>query len=136
MPAHEAARPHPGAPELLQGAHHAPQVDYSNGFHAQSTKRFGQDFVDIVANPNEMLLFFKKKAHAPRQPRDGGCRHGSLTASKCMTEAVTDDEPEPEQAAPKLDQILHDLIESESFQFSVFSDTSLNEVRYEPRFAA
>ncbi|KAK3739950.1 hypothetical protein QZH41_012803 [Actinostola sp. cb2023] len=37
------------------------QVDYSGGFNSFSTQRFGQQFVDRVANPKDILLFYRKK---------------------------------------------------------------------------
>jgi hypothetical protein len=37
------------------------QVDYSGGFSSFSTQRFGQQFVDRVANPKDILLFYRKK---------------------------------------------------------------------------
>ena len=51
------------------------QVDYT-GFHLMSAKRFGHDFVDVVANPNDILLFAKKKSAPVRTDRGGGCTHG------------------------------------------------------------
>ncbi|XP_032232434.2 double-strand break repair protein MRE11 isoform X1 [Nematostella vectensis] len=37
------------------------RVDYSGGFQSFSTLRFGQQFVDRVANPKDILLFHRKK---------------------------------------------------------------------------
>lgn len=37
------------------------RVDYSDGFTAFNIRRFGQQFVDRVANPKDILLFFRKK---------------------------------------------------------------------------
>lgn len=37
------------------------KVDYSGGFSSFSTQRFGQQFVDRVANPKDILLFYRKK---------------------------------------------------------------------------
>eukprot|EP00028_Trichosphaerium_sp_Am-I-7-wt_P011333 CAMPEP_0168522902 /NCGR_PEP_ID=MMETSP0405-20121227/9635_1 /TAXON_ID=498012 /ORGANISM="Trichosphaerium sp, Strain Am-I-7 wt" /LENGTH=327 /DNA_ID=CAMNT_0008544615 /DNA_START=548 /DNA_END=1528 /DNA_ORIENTATION=- len=38
------------------------RVDHSGGFDTMSSAQFGQAFVGKVANPNEILLFTKKKA--------------------------------------------------------------------------
>jgi hypothetical protein len=39
------------------------KVEYS-GFDTISQQRFGQQFVGKVANPNDILLFYRKKASA------------------------------------------------------------------------
>jgi len=38
------------------------KVEYSGGFSAVNPQRFGQKFVGRVANPNEILLFYKKRS--------------------------------------------------------------------------
>ena len=37
------------------------QVDYSDGFTSFNIRRFGQQFVDRVANPKDILLFYRRK---------------------------------------------------------------------------
>jgi hypothetical protein len=41
-------------------------------------KRFGHDFVELVANPGDILLFHKKKTYSARAERGGGCVHGKF----------------------------------------------------------
>ena len=40
------------------------RVEYS-GYTNFNVQRFGQQFVDHVANPKDILLFFRKRATAP-----------------------------------------------------------------------
>ena len=42
------------------------QVEYSGGFSALNPHRFGQLFVNRVANTKDILLFFRKKASYSR----------------------------------------------------------------------
>jgi len=37
------------------------KVDYSGGFETFNPQRFGQIFVDRVANPKDILSFFRKR---------------------------------------------------------------------------
>lgn len=37
------------------------QVEYSGGFDVFNPQRFGQQFVEFVANPKDILLFHRKK---------------------------------------------------------------------------
>eukprot|EP01117_Protostelium_nocturnum_P020548 TRINITY_DN9299_c0_g1_i2.p1 TRINITY_DN9299_c0_g1~~TRINITY_DN9299_c0_g1_i2.p1 ORF type:complete len:711 (-),score=296.00 TRINITY_DN9299_c0_g1_i2:56-2188(-) len=45
------------------------KVEYT-GFSTINPQRFGQRFVGRVANPNELLLFHKRKVSAPQKPKD------------------------------------------------------------------
>lgn len=46
------------------------QVEYSGGFEVGNPQRFGQDFLDKVANPRDIVHFYKKKKLAREsQPR-------------------------------------------------------------------
>ncbi|XP_052264918.1 double-strand break repair protein MRE11-like isoform X2 [Dreissena polymorpha] len=47
------------------------RVDYSGGFEPFSQHRFGQKFVDRVANPKDMIYFSRKKAMAAKKEGDG-----------------------------------------------------------------
>lgn len=42
------------------------KVEYS-GFESFNTQRFGQQFVKKVANPKDILIFFRKRVQAPRK---------------------------------------------------------------------
>ncbi|XP_068732104.1 double-strand break repair protein MRE11-like isoform X1 [Montipora capricornis] len=42
------------------------RVDYSGGFTSFNIRRFGQQFVDRVANPKDILLFHRKKTQATK----------------------------------------------------------------------
>ena len=43
------------------------QVDYSGGFDTFNANRFGQKFVNRVANPKDIILFQRKKALAQKK---------------------------------------------------------------------
>lgn len=89
------------------------KVDYSDGFHMLNAKRFGQAFVDRVANPNDILQFHKRKlVTAPKEKDHGGCVH---------------DEPNPEPTTVKLENILQDVIEHERLEFNILSEADLTE---------
>lgn len=46
------------------------RVEYSGGFQSFNAQRFGQQFVDRVANPKDLLHFYRKKtASAPAKKR-------------------------------------------------------------------
>lgn len=38
-----------------------PQVDYSGGFDTFNTARFSQKFVDVVANPKDIIHFLRRR---------------------------------------------------------------------------
>ncbi|KAM0683424.1 meiotic recombination [Mitosporidium daphniae] len=40
------------------------KVDYSGGFTTINPQRFGQQFVDVIANPKDLVTFFRKRAAA------------------------------------------------------------------------
>ena len=42
------------------------KVEYSGGFASFNAQRFGQQFVDRVANPRDILLFYRKRTGATR----------------------------------------------------------------------
>lgn len=46
------------------------KVDYAGGYQSFNPQRFGQAFVNIVANPRDILLFHRKRELAPRKPTD------------------------------------------------------------------
>jgi len=54
------------------------RVDYSGGFSNFNAQRFGQQFVTVVANPRDILHFFRKRATttaAGKGAAGGGARH-------------------------------------------------------------
>ncbi|KAF9958853.1 Double-strand break repair protein mre11a [Modicella reniformis] len=44
------------------------RVEYSGGYEIFNPQRFGQEFVDIVANPRDIVHFFRKKTVAVGKP--------------------------------------------------------------------
>jgi len=55
----KAEREHTGNPRQPDKPLIRIRVDYSDGFTAFNIRRFGQQFVDIVANPKDILLFYR-----------------------------------------------------------------------------
>lgn len=74
------------------------RVDYSGGFEPFSSLRFGQKFVDKVANPKEIITFHRKKA--------------TVTDKKSIvfdSKALSDFKPETLDAA-RVEDIVHSLL--------------------------
>ncbi|XP_015759100.1 PREDICTED: double-strand break repair protein MRE11-like [Acropora digitifera] len=59
----KAGREHSGNPRQPDKPLIRIRVDYSDGFTSFNTRRFGQQFVDRVANPKDILLFYRRKTH-------------------------------------------------------------------------
>jgi double-strand break repair protein MRE11 len=47
------------------------RVDYSGGFDSFNPQRFGQQFVNRVANPKDILLFYRKRTLGQRDKSKG-----------------------------------------------------------------
>lgn len=60
------------------------RVDYSGGFLSFNAKRFGQQFVSVVANPRDILLFFRKATPAPKGAAKGEELHRSPLRNHCI----------------------------------------------------
>jgi hypothetical protein len=57
-----------------------------------NAKRFGQAFVDRVANPNDILQFHKRKlVTAPKEKDHGGCVHGKGLGNRQMRKQFYED---------------------------------------------
>ncbi|XP_045212304.2 double-strand break repair protein MRE11-like isoform X2 [Mercenaria mercenaria] len=69
----KAAREHTGNRKQPRQPLIRIRVDYSGGFEPFSQHRFGQKFVDRVANPKDMIYFMKKK---PTATKKEGINHG------------------------------------------------------------
>ena len=57
------------------------QVEYSGGFSSFNIRRFGQQFVDRVANPKDILHFYQRKKPPTKTGNvttvPGGCGGGT-----------------------------------------------------------